>query len=71
MALVDERTLVIGDMESVTAAIDHHIAEDANQASDPLYQRASELSADNAIWGGWLMPPRTTSPARAPNRRRF
>ncbi len=50
VALVNSRLLVAGDMESVAAAIDHYHAADPSQMSDPLFQRASQLSANNDIW---------------------
>ncbi len=50
LALVSSQLLLLGDPESVYAAIDHYRAGDPAQASDPLFQRAAELSAGNDIW---------------------
>jgi len=50
LALVDPRTLLLGDGGSVRAAIDHYFAEDPGQAANPLFLRASELAAANDIW---------------------
>ncbi len=50
LALVSPQLLLFGDDASVHAAIDHYLAGDASQASNPLYLRASELAATNDIW---------------------
>jgi len=50
LALVSGQLLLLGDPESVEAAIDHYQEGDASQVSNPLFQRAAELSADSDIW---------------------
>lgn len=50
MALVDSRTILLGDSESVMAAIDYHLAADPGMASNPLFLRAVELAAGNDLW---------------------
>jgi len=50
LALVSPQLLLLGDKESVEAAIDHYLEGDPAQASNPLFQRAAELSAQNDIW---------------------
>jgi hypothetical protein len=50
LALVDDRTLLAGDVESVRAAIDNYTGGSAPQGSSPLYARAAELAAANDIW---------------------
>ncbi len=50
LALVSGQLLLLGDAGSVEAAIDHYQEGDPSQVSDPLFQRAAELSADSDIW---------------------
>ena len=50
MALVDSQTILLGDSESVRAAIDAHMAADPGVAEDPLFLRAVELAAGNDLW---------------------
>jgi hypothetical protein len=50
LALVSPQLLLLGDETSIRAAIDHYLAGDPDQASDPLFLHASELAAANDIW---------------------
>jgi hypothetical protein len=50
LALVNPATILLGDSDSVTAAIDHQLAADPAVASDPLFRRATELAATNDLW---------------------
>lgn len=50
MALVSPQTVLLGDSDSVRAALDHYFAADSGQASNPLYERASELAGKNDLW---------------------
>ncbi len=50
LALVSPQLLLLGDPESVEAAIDHYREGDPSQVSNPLFQRAAELSAASDVW---------------------
>ncbi len=50
LALIDPQTLLVGDLDSVEAAIDHQFEADPGQATDPLFLRAAKLAAHNDLW---------------------
>ncbi len=50
VALVSPRLVLAGDVDAVESAIDHYLAADPGQASNPLFQRASQLATENDIW---------------------
>lgn len=64
LALVSPQTLVIGDLGSVKAALDHQAAADPSQASNPLFLRASKLAATNDIWLVADAPPAAFSSSK-------
>lgn len=50
VALVSPQLLLLGDVESVQDGIDHYLAADPGQMSNPLFVRAAALSGNNDIW---------------------
>jgi len=50
LALVSPEMLLLGDVDSVKAAIDHHDSADAGIMASPLYERARSLAQTNDVW---------------------
>ena len=50
LALVSPETLLLGDLASVKAAIDHRETADSASTESPLFARAMALAADNDLW---------------------
>lgn len=50
LALASSQTILLGNVGSVKAAIDHYQAADPAQSASPLFARAAELAAGNDVW---------------------